>query len=414
MYAYFTVSDPSDELAQVETKARKKEFKRWLKMLPADDDIIEEVGPSLARSTGVSAYTSVNRMFALRRLLTLPQLLAVQKEFYHLDFQRLMAIDRALNKADMADEGVAEALDAEITSFLTPSKPRQHLPTAVAITKFIDEVITRLDETVASDEEMDAKPENYYSFFGSGKDQATCSATFDMATALVLDKAIRAAATEYDLSLPDALMKLVTGEVKPVVDLKINAYAGNEQASKVFVLGVGWIDRSTLNAKVSTRDMDKAATKVSTAYQTPEDIAAFVRGRDGQCRTPGCTTPADECQLDHRVNFADGGPTSAVNICLQCPPCHNVKTDKFRFYIMDPITGDMVWLYSDGTWEYDKPVGPLAPENAHWIQTIGDVAKNRADQTRAKAQAFKQDAESTPVDANEVVAGPEVEEEIPF
>ena len=44
-----------------------------------------------------------------------------------------------------------------------------------------------------------------------------------------------------------------------------------------------------------------------------------------------------------------------------CQHHHNIKTDGGAFYIMDPHTGDIVWLFDNGRWEYDEPQGPLAP-----------------------------------------------------
>ena len=58
---------------------------------------------------------------------------------------------------------------------------------------------------------------------------------------------------------------------------------------------------------------------------------------------------------------------------------HNIKTDGGAFYIMDPRTGDIVWLFDDGRWEYDEPQGPLAPKNKNWALTVGQaIAARRA------------------------------------
>ena len=36
---------------------------------------------------------------------------------------------------------------------------------------------------------------------------------------------------------------------------------------------------------------------------------------------------------------------------------------------MDPFTGDIVWMFEDGTFEVDRAAGPLAPRNIHWKLT---------------------------------------------
>ena len=44
--------------------------------------------------------------------------------------------------------------------------------------------------------------------------------------------------------------------------------------------------------------------------------------RDRHCRFPGCTVPADRCQVDHVVPWAEGGLTTQENGQLLCPS-HN-------------------------------------------------------------------------------------------
>ena len=36
---------------------------------------------------------------------------------------------------------------------------------------------------------------------------------------------------------------------------------------------------------------------------------------------------------------------------------------------MDPITGTIAWLHTDGTYQTDHPKGPLATTNTHWHYT---------------------------------------------
>ncbi|WP_371326340.1 HNH endonuclease signature motif containing protein, partial [Corynebacterium sp. HMSC074H12] len=41
-------------------------------------------------------------------------------------------------------------------------------------------------------------------------------------------------------------------------------------------------------------------------------------GRDGTCRVGGCGEPAFLSQLDHRHNWAEGGPTHPKNLVFAC------------------------------------------------------------------------------------------------
>ncbi|UXA08215.1 HNH endonuclease [Mycobacterium sp. SMC-2] len=61
-------------------------------------------------------------------------------------------------------------------------------------------------------------------------------------------------------------------------------------------------------------------------YTPSKALADFVRARDLTCRWPGCDVPAGNCQLDHTIPYANGGPTHAGNIKCYCPTHHLLKT----------------------------------------------------------------------------------------
>ena len=61
-------------------------------------------------------------------------------------------------------------------------------------------------------------------------------------------------------------------------------------------------------------------------YVPSKKLADFVRCRDLTCRWPGCDRPAFDCDLDHTIPYADGGPTHASNLKCYCRTHHLVKT----------------------------------------------------------------------------------------
>jgi hypothetical protein len=61
-------------------------------------------------------------------------------------------------------------------------------------------------------------------------------------------------------------------------------------------------------------------------YTPSQALADFVRCRDLTCRFPGCDQPATQCDLDHTVPHADGGPTHASNLKTLCRRHHLLKT----------------------------------------------------------------------------------------
>jgi hypothetical protein len=61
-------------------------------------------------------------------------------------------------------------------------------------------------------------------------------------------------------------------------------------------------------------------------YVPSRALADFVRCRDLTCRWPGCDKPAFDCDLDHTIPYAAGGPTHASNLKCYCRIHHLVKT----------------------------------------------------------------------------------------
>jgi hypothetical protein len=64
----------------------------------------------------------------------------------------------------------------------------------------------------------------------------------------------------------------------------------------------------------------------ATSYPVSASLAAWIIDRDITCRFPGCTRAADHCDVDHVVDFADGGRTTTANTGALCRRHHNRKT----------------------------------------------------------------------------------------
>ena len=81
-----------------------------------------------------------------------------------------------------------------------------------------------------------------------------------------------------------------------------------------------------------------------------------------RCGHLGCTVPADQCQVDHIVEWdADGGPTDQSNAHPRCDT-HNPFKSKHRLRSVRDPNGYVVDYRSDGT--PMLPVGRRAPDEA--------------------------------------------------
>jgi hypothetical protein len=61
-------------------------------------------------------------------------------------------------------------------------------------------------------------------------------------------------------------------------------------------------------------------------YRPSTALDEFVRCRDMTCRWPGCDRPAEFCDLDHAIAYADGGLTHPSNLRCLCRKRHLLKT----------------------------------------------------------------------------------------
>ncbi|WP_305852965.1 HNH endonuclease signature motif containing protein [Georgenia sp. TF02-10] len=84
-----------------------------------------------------------------------------------------------------------------------------------------------------------------------------------------------------------------------------------------------------------------------TRYRPPADLAEHVRTRDRTCVRPGCTTPAERCQIDHTRPFSQGGRTAADSLGAQCTTDHALKSAG-TFKTTQPTPGVFEWLTPTG------------------------------------------------------------------
>ena len=381
MEAYYIVNDPKDLLAVKATEIRKQDYLFWKDAKPDLEDDFDISCHTLATRTGLSERRTRDITMALYRLAELPLTMTLQETYYFLDFSRLITIDAVLSKLGDVPAETLQRIDQELSRYLTPSKPGQVLPSNTNLRRKLNGLIAIENPSTEENKEAPTKNNSYFTYSSFGG-KAGLAVEFDETTLIAIDEHISKAAEEHGLSKAEALAKLILGEIESRTKVVLHMYRAHDQESApAFIRGFGWVSPETADnlRPAQTRDMDLAKEMESESYVTPPLIGAYVEGRDGVCRWPGCYRPAESCQKDHRIDHARGGKTAGSNLASLCQHHHNVKTDGGAFYIMDPHTGDIVWLFDDGRWEYDEPQGPLAPKNKNWALTVGQaIAARRA------------------------------------
>lgn len=395
---YYTVNNPDDELAVAIAANRKNEHLLLKEAMPDGDTDFELTIATLAISTGYSRRRISTIILAFFQLADLPLLNALQHELFHLDIQRLITIANALFGLDPEHLPMVDEL---LTEYLTPTAPNQTLPLADSISRKIKAIRDMLNDPKATGDGTGAGRE----FNVSDNTDGTTDlyATVDPVEGKLIDDAVTKHAAATDKTKGEAFVDLILNNLK--VQVVLNVYRASDLANApVWAAGTGWLDETTGDQWAAragkVQDMDEAMVKHLNGHDPCHAIKAAVQGRDGTCRFPGCTVPAIKCDCDHRINHADGGSTCVHNLSSLCRHHHNDKTAGRIRYLMDPVTGIVVWLLANGTWAVTVPEGPLTPQSARWAQTVSQY-RTKHRQRWAAAAKHEAAAKTTEIQEDE-------------
>ena len=397
MKGFYTVNTPGDPVAETATTLRETEYQLFRAHLPEPHEDSDLAANTLATLTGRSPRTIRLIIYSLYRLDELPQLKALAETLHHLDFNRLIAIDDVLNKLgpDVSPDTL-DRIDTALTRYLTPRKPRQILPTVANLRRKLNALIAAEDPDIDTTKDKHRPPPEYGTTLLTGG-RCLIHAEYDTPDAALIDATISATATHHNISTAEALKLLITATAPPPRIILHLYKAHDAPAAPAYLAGLGWVDAATgeilASGATKTINLDEYQDTVSPHYVTPETIKRVVEARDGTCRYPHCTRPAENCQKDHCLDYADGGPTAAFNLLSLCQTHHNVKTDGRARYMIDPATDDVVWLFDDGHWETTEATGPTTTKNRNWAHTISQAIHTR--RTNAREEALRTPAQAT-------------------
>lgn len=387
---FYAVNNPNKPLARLYSTARCTEFNAWMQLIPAFEEDFDLTSEECARHYGQSAHKVGQIFLALQRVIfELPKLHAVLQDHWHLDFPRIIAIDAALSKlGPHPDSEVIEELDEKIAEYLTPRVVNQHLPSSNRIGRRVREMVHEYDDRVPV---TDPRPQRRMVKTKLTANSSSLAVEAPHEDIQKAEDCMKATADALGVSRAEAMLQVLTGEYeskKAETKLVLFSPKGIEGAP-AYLQGFGWVGPETverLREGATVIDADEVANAETASYKPTDAIRAFVEGRDGTCRWPGCSVPAQNCQLDHRHNFDEGGPTSPSNLFALCQHHHNVKTDTRAMYIVDPISDVIYWLFEDGTWVSDTAEeGPIGQGSKRWMQTYGQKLVKRRQNAQEKA-----------------------------
>ncbi|GJN41918.1 HNH endonuclease signature motif containing protein [Corynebacterium ammoniagenes] len=387
---FYAVNNPNSPLARLYSTTRCAELDAWIQLIPEFEEDFDLATEECARHYGQNANVVGKNFLALQRLIReLPKLHAVVQEHWHLDFPRLVAIDTALSKlGPNPDPEIMEELDAKIAKYLTPRIANQHLPGHSLIGQRVRQMVSEYDDRIPV---KDPRPQRRMVKTQLTANSSSLAVEAPHEEIQKAEDCMKATATALGITRAEAMLRVLTGEFPCTqADTKLVLFSpkGMEDGP-AYLQGFGWVGPETverLREGATVLDADELAKAETSSYQPTAGIRTFVEGRDGTCRWPGCEVPAQNCQLDHRHNFSEGGLTSPSNLFALCQHHHNIKTDTRAMYIVDPITDVIYWLFEDGTWVSDSAEeGPLGQGSKRWLQTFGQKLVKRRKNAQEKA-----------------------------
>ena len=421
--AYFATECPNNENAEYASLLRQCQFGLFglyaedgQDFAGSSDDIHVEIA-KLSAVTGMGKKAVENAMCAYMRLQELPMLRDLQRRTQRLDLSRLITIDNQLARLgnDITDEMLA-AFDELLAGLFSPSTENQQLPTPWMIKNRMKKLLAACDPNVdycskkkrVREQSEDVPPGRCkVSFSAENEDvgSARLNVVGDCATMASIRAFVEETAREHKLSLADATVKLLTGDVAPAAKVVVYGYAPKnadgliDRTTSVYIPSFGWTTAPgtamfhfMADANGTVVDLDsKDLNRAVAGYVAPDDIKAKVRWRDGTCVWPGCHVPAESCQMDHRISYREGGRTKVDNLYCLCQRHHNIKTDKRAYYLPDPVTREVVWLLPDGTYMKSEGEGfiqrQVLAEKPQWKTTLRGLLKLRRHATRFFALA---------------------------
>ncbi|WPF67133.1 MULTISPECIES: HNH endonuclease signature motif containing protein [unclassified Corynebacterium] len=376
MEYYFSTCDHTDPVARAYARIRKEEYLLWEDLLPPEDQDTRIALSTLSRSTGKAPSTLRDSLFVgIYTLRRLPRLHALQNQLFHLDRERITAIG---NELLIASPEHYPLIDAALTSLLTPTAPAQAMPTTTEIRKRLRRI---LDELLGFPTAADPGDFSIEHMLNEG---TRITAYLPKDLGMWVEKAITNVTSTTGCSPVEAFTGLLRGSITTTVTVNLYQATDIENAPVWSSATADWLPTHREGFWKNQARPTQARRESTRAHNATAALKRYVQGRDGRCRFPGCQARA--CQLDHRVNWEDGGPTSAGNLASLCQHHHNMKTDGIVRYLLDESTGIIVWILPNGRWQVSAPSGPLSAPGARWARSIAQWRKARREGALAARQ----------------------------
>ncbi|MDO5029297.1 MAG: HNH endonuclease signature motif containing protein [Corynebacterium sp.] len=331
---------------------------------------IAEVAPEL----GISRSKAIGYVEIGIQLTAMPRLAAFLKARAHLPMSHLLTIARAT--APLRKPEVLTEVEQELARFVIPRKHGEVLRGVRSLHKFLQRVIEQIEPQLrpknlpgdvdpllpAGEREVAGESIG----FEEGEYFSEVFMELEKTRALELKATLEAISTSAGCTRVEALTHLLRGTAEAKIVLNLYCPATEERPRVAWLGGAGWISEMATQAWIDkVTHIRLLADETTEGYVPTESQRAYVQGRDGTCRFPGCDVPAEYCDIDHinpynKEKPEEGGATETPNLHCLCRRHHNLKTAGLWNVTRDR-GGVEVWASSStGKQAVSMEDGPLA------------------------------------------------------
>lgn len=364
---FFSHQDPANAQSFVNFDINKTIYHQWHYLLDNDEHDADSLVAELLRVTGQTRNEISRAIQAMHLVAHMPRLKKLVEAQFHVTITYLSRIMKAVAQAD---ESIWTILDGRIVDRLTPRVAGEEMIHASDLAGLITKWIKELDPTFQAPKSRSERDAEYLEFDtrdGVTRIRGQLAASDGQRFALTLKQVGKG-----KLTLAQALRAFL--DEKAPVRITQYLYTPKKHGSS-WMVGVGHLAPILATELVSrikkVVDLDGIADVVETSYRPSEKMRAAVMARDKHCRFPGCSVPADRCQLDHVVPWDKGGLTAMWNLVCLCQHHHNMKSDG-RFSSELNGCGEVRWVGPMKQPYVTRAIGPFAEEmpTGLWGQTL--------------------------------------------
>lgn len=341
-----------DELTALARRINSDHIHLLIMCTPTPQDLVSDFSSRLVARAGLTRYQAEKCATEALVLSRFPLLTTLFLSGHYCP----KTVSRILDEISIVPEHLCDKVDQELVAALQPTRPEQHVLSPRSASLRVSRILEHHCPELLPDPQEDPKDLDVQK---GTDDSAQYRLRVSKQDHRAIQELMAATKRKYECDDADALLRLILGQAE--VSVTLNLYKDISSTAKELFSEGGWLQgmvaEEWLERVTHIRMIGPSETD---AYRPLPAQRAFVAGRDGHCRFPGCEVPAIKCELDHIHRHEDGGPTSTENLHLLCKHHHRLKTagawDVTRY-----SDSTEVWTsHGDGHTVTTSPSGPLA------------------------------------------------------